>query len=208
MCAHTILEISKHAHELLKACLPIISGLIFFGTQEEDENINKMWKETWDDLLPNSTNGIKLYFEQINTLLSQSLNSQSWNIRKQAAVSYSLIATTLSNFFFLFLFLFFLFFFLSKGNKIIEFIDKTEEDRKVLENYSGPIISQLCEILTGRVWKGKELLLQSLCDVAITSKNSVDPKPIFDVILFLIFFFFFHFSYSFHFKFFRLFGEK
>jgi len=143
MSGITLLEISRQAVESLKKVLSEAAPLIFFGMHDEDESIQKVFREVWEDTTRGLANGIRVYLNEILDLLLKGIESQLWNTRKQAALAISTIVVTLDK---------------DSGSKV-----------DLLKN-SEHLLLKLSDALTGRTWKGKEAVLKAFCDVVIASK--------------------------------------
>lgn len=166
-----MLEISRQAVDVLKRCASDASPLIFFGMHDEDEATQKIWSETWEDITQGLASGLRLHLPEIVTFLLKVMDMPSWNMRKQAAVSLSTAATALGwDCFFAFLLftsLFFFFFCLSSHSLLVE---KNTEARESFYPLATDTLVKLMGLLAGRTWKGKETVLQALCNVCMCAK--------------------------------------
>ena len=139
----TMLEIARQAIEALKKCTTEATPLVFFGMHDEDENVQKIWSEIWEDLTQGMALGLRQNLSEIITFLIKALETQSWLTRKQAAISLSTAVTTL---------------------------EKSRESQEIFLPLAPQTLAKLVDILAGRTWKGKEAVLQALTDVCVCSK--------------------------------------
>lgn len=103
-CGLTLAAISQYNPDVLKRHAALALPLAFFAMHEkEPENTDKtekktsMWEEVWIDATPGTEAGLRLYLEEIVSLLGETITSQSWSTKAQAAAAMSSVASTLKD---------------------------------------------------------------------------------------------------------------
>jgi len=140
MAAVVLKEISNHASDQIKDnCLKIVLPLAIFGSCDPDENINKIWRDVWDDNTAGSIGAMKLYMDEITTFINDNLVSNSWRVKKQAACTLIEVTKTIDSY---------------------------------IEKKLDVLMPTLINGLSGRIWDGKESMLQAFAVVTIACKNS------------------------------------
>ena len=62
----------------------------FLGARSEDTL--KLWRETWQEVVPGTESGIRLYLAELVGVTCPALSTQSWHIKAQAAAAIATIA--------------------------------------------------------------------------------------------------------------------
>lgn len=133
--------ISNFANDTLNANGSIFLPLTFIGKHDLNDDIAKNFNKVWSDCTSSSVNSIKLYFPEIIALIKSHIQSQTFSLRKTIALS------------------------------IIEIIDTLDTKINDLNPTSlKELYELLLESLNGRVYDGKEKLLDSL--VKLSCKSS------------------------------------
>ncbi|XP_004711095.2 proteasome adapter and scaffold protein ECM29 [Echinops telfairi] len=97
-CALTIHAIGRYGPDVLKNHAKEVLPLAFLGMHEiaadeksEQEECN-LWTEVWQENVPGSFGGIRLYLQELITITQKALQSQSWKMKAQGAVAMASIA--------------------------------------------------------------------------------------------------------------------
>lgn len=132
--------ISNFANDTLHSNASIFLPLSFIGKHDLNEEIAKNFNKVWSDSTSSSVSALKLYFPEIISLIKLHIQSQAFSLRKTIALS------------------------------IIEIIDTLDTRINDLNpSYLKELYDLLLESLTGRVYEGKEKLLDSLVNLACKS---------------------------------------
>ncbi|KAK5644780.1 hypothetical protein RI129_006080 [Pyrocoelia pectoralis] len=98
-CAQTIQAISNYNQEILKQYSSLVLPWVFFAMHEEktpeNENTIALWNEIWSENSPGTEYGIRQNLKLISDVLKTTLESQSWNMKAQAATAISTVAVKL-----------------------------------------------------------------------------------------------------------------
>lgn len=102
-CALTIHAIGRYSPDVLKNHAKEVLPLAFLGMHEiadeeksEKEECN-MWTEVWQENVPGSFGGIRLYLQELITITQKALQSQSWKMKAQGAIAMASIAKQTSS---------------------------------------------------------------------------------------------------------------
>uniref|UniRef100_A0A2K6TQP9 Proteasome adapter and scaffold protein ECM29 n=1 Tax=Saimiri boliviensis boliviensis TaxID=39432 RepID=A0A2K6TQP9_SAIBB len=102
-CALTIHAIGRYSPDVLKNHAKEVLPLAFLGMHEiadeeksEKEECN-LWTEVWQENVPGSFGGIRLYLQELITITQKALQSQSWKMKAQGAVAMASIAKQTSS---------------------------------------------------------------------------------------------------------------
>jgi proteasome component ECM29 len=132
--------ISNFANDQFQSNAALFLPLAFIGKHDLNEEIAKNFGRVWSDSTSSSVNAIKLYFPEILTLIKQHIQTQTFSLRKTIALS------------------------------IIEIIDTLDTRLTELNpTHLNELYSLLLESLIGRVYEGKEKLLDSLVKLSCKS---------------------------------------
>ncbi|CAO3572429.1 unnamed protein product [Mortierella alpina] len=93
--AITVREISKNASDRFKEVASAILPIVYYGSFDASKDIAGIWKDVWEEHTTGSASAVKLYADEIVTLLSTQLTSTSWNSKKQSAVALKAVATVM-----------------------------------------------------------------------------------------------------------------
>uniref|UniRef100_A0A2K5PCG1 Proteasome adapter and scaffold protein ECM29 n=2 Tax=Cebus imitator TaxID=2715852 RepID=A0A2K5PCG1_CEBIM len=102
-CALTIHAIGRYSPDVLKNHAKEVLPLAFLGMHEiaDDEKSEKeecnLWTEVWQENVPGSFGGIRLYLQELITITQKALQSQSWKMKAQGAVAMASIAKQTSS---------------------------------------------------------------------------------------------------------------
>ncbi|XP_062334026.1 proteasome adapter and scaffold protein ECM29 [Osmerus eperlanus] len=99
-CALTVHAISHYSPDVLKAHASVALPLAFLGMhqapgseEEKGENHDAgLWAEVWQDHVPGSFGGIRLYMTELIAITQKALQSQSWKMKAQGAAAMASIA--------------------------------------------------------------------------------------------------------------------
>ncbi|XP_052776475.1 LOW QUALITY PROTEIN: proteasome adapter and scaffold protein ECM29-like [Mya arenaria] len=102
-CGLTLHAISQQSSDILKRHASLTMPLAFLAMHElaKDGSSNKgddslsLWEEVWTEVTPGTEGGIKLYLAEIVSLLQETIQSQSWATKAQAARAISTVADKL-----------------------------------------------------------------------------------------------------------------
>lgn len=102
-CALTIHAIGRYSPDVLKNHAKEVLPLAFLGMHEiadeeksEKEECN-MWTEVWQENVPGSFGGIRLYLQELITITQKALQSQSWKMKAQGAIAMASISKQTSS---------------------------------------------------------------------------------------------------------------
>lgn len=91
--------ISLHSSDTAKAFAADLLPLVFLAmhAKPEDEGARsedtlKLWRETWQEVVPGTESGIRLYLAELVGVTCPALSTQSWHIKAQAAAAIATIA--------------------------------------------------------------------------------------------------------------------
>ncbi|ELW70579.1 Proteasome-associated protein ECM29 like protein [Tupaia chinensis] len=102
-CALTIHAIGRYSPDVLKNHAKEVLPLAFLGMHEivDEEKSEKeecsLWTEVWQENVPGSFGGIRLYLQELITITQKALQSQSWKMKAQGAVAMASIAKQTSS---------------------------------------------------------------------------------------------------------------
>ncbi|XP_078427300.1 proteasome adapter and scaffold protein ECM29 [Cetorhinus maximus] len=97
-CALTVHAISRHSPDIIKHHAAVALPLAFLGMHEipdEDKgetSESDLWTEAWQENVPGSFGGIRLYMQELITITQKALQSQSWKMKAQGAAAMASIA--------------------------------------------------------------------------------------------------------------------
>ncbi|KAB0794456.1 hypothetical protein PPYR_11295 [Photinus pyralis] len=98
-CAQTIQAVSNYNQEILKQYASSVLPWVFFAMHEEKtpetEGTITIWNEIWSENSPGTEYGIRQNLKPISDVLKEALESQSWNMKAQAATAISTVAVKL-----------------------------------------------------------------------------------------------------------------
>ncbi|KAK3091483.1 hypothetical protein FSP39_020174, partial [Pinctada imbricata] len=112
-CGQTLHAMSTHSPDILKRHATLAMPLAFFAMHEKksgkytfmkkkrlkkhsDDNLS-IWEEVWLEVTPGTEAGLRLYIQEIVQLLGETIESQSWNTKAQAASAMSTVASKLQS---------------------------------------------------------------------------------------------------------------
>uniref|UniRef100_F6S581 Proteasome adapter and scaffold protein ECM29 n=1 Tax=Equus caballus TaxID=9796 RepID=F6S581_HORSE len=100
-CALTIHAIGRYSPDVLKNHAKEVLPLAFLGMheiadEEKSEECN-LWTEVWQENVPGSFGGIRLYLQELITISQKALQSQSWKMKAQGAIAMASIAKQTSS---------------------------------------------------------------------------------------------------------------
>ncbi|KAL8203023.1 UNVERIFIED_CONTAM: hypothetical protein K2H54_036013, partial [Gekko kuhli] len=97
-CALTVHAIGRYSPDVLKNQAKLVLPLAFLGMHEvpeeekgEKEDGNR-WTEVWQENVPGTYGGIRLYMEELIAITQKALQSQSWKMKAQGASAMASIA--------------------------------------------------------------------------------------------------------------------
>ncbi|XP_059781269.1 proteasome adapter and scaffold protein ECM29 isoform X1 [Balaenoptera ricei] len=102
-CALTIHAIGRYSPDVLKNHAKEVLPLAFLGMHEiaDEEKAEKeecnLWTEVWQENVPGSFGGIRLYLQELITITQKALQSQSWKMKAQGAIAMASIAKQTSS---------------------------------------------------------------------------------------------------------------
>uniref|UniRef100_A0A673A0I8 Ecm29 proteasome adaptor and scaffold n=1 Tax=Sphaeramia orbicularis TaxID=375764 RepID=A0A673A0I8_9TELE len=93
-CALTVHAISHYSPDVLKGHAGVALPLAFLGMHQEpgpDEEKGEshdasLWAEVWQENVPGSFGGIRLYMTELIAITQKALQSQSWKMKAQGAI--------------------------------------------------------------------------------------------------------------------------
>ncbi|XP_057700353.1 proteasome adapter and scaffold protein ECM29 isoform X2 [Corythoichthys intestinalis] len=99
-CALTVHAISHYSPDVLKAHAGVALPLAFLGMHqapgtEEDKGESQdatLWGEVWQENVPGSFGGIRLYMTELIAITQKALQSQSWKMKAQGAAAMATVA--------------------------------------------------------------------------------------------------------------------
>ncbi|KAG0202738.1 hypothetical protein BGX28_004843 [Mortierella sp. GBA30] len=148
--AITVREISKNASDRFKDVASAILPTVYYGSFDPNRDVGNIWKDIWEEQTTGSSSAVKLYADEIITLLSAQLTSASWNAKKQSAIS------------------------LKAASEMIDFCTPLFPD---LTKYAEDLLALVVDGLSGRTWQGKEHVVDLLPALALSLKPYLDGKP-------------------------------
>ncbi|XP_012878678.1 PREDICTED: proteasome-associated protein ECM29 homolog [Dipodomys ordii] len=102
-CALTIHAIGRYSPDVLKNHAKEVLPLAFLGMHEiiDEEKSEKeecdLWTEVWQENVPGSFGGIRLYLPELIAITQKALQSQSWKMKAQGAIAMASIAKQTSS---------------------------------------------------------------------------------------------------------------
>lgn len=102
-CGLTLHAISQQSPDTLRRHATLAMPLAFLAMHEKKEEKSKVrdemsiWEEVWLEITPGTEGGIKLYLSEIVQLLQETLQSQSWATKAQAAAAMTTVAEKLGS---------------------------------------------------------------------------------------------------------------
>lgn len=97
-CALTIHAIGRYSPDVLKNQAKNVLPLAFLGMHEiseeekEDKEEANLWTEVWQENVPGTSGGLRLYMEELIAITQKALQSQSWKMKAQGAAAMASIA--------------------------------------------------------------------------------------------------------------------
>ncbi|XP_067297916.1 proteasome adapter and scaffold protein ECM29 [Pseudorasbora parva] len=97
-CCLVVHAISHYSPDVLKAHAGVALPLAFLGMHQEPEEEKgesaeaNLWAEVWQDHVPGSFGGIRLYMTELIAITQRALQSQSWKMKAQGAAAMATIA--------------------------------------------------------------------------------------------------------------------
>uniref|UniRef100_A0A672ZZU8 Ecm29 proteasome adaptor and scaffold n=1 Tax=Sphaeramia orbicularis TaxID=375764 RepID=A0A672ZZU8_9TELE len=99
-CALTVHAISHYSPDVLKGHAGVALPLAFLGMHQEpgpDEEKGEshdasLWAEVWQENVPGSFGGIRLYMTELIAITQKALQSQSWKMKAQGAAAMATVA--------------------------------------------------------------------------------------------------------------------
>ncbi|KAK3507508.1 hypothetical protein QTP70_027439 [Hemibagrus guttatus] len=96
-CCLTVHAISQYSPDVLKAHACVALPLAFLGMhQQPDEQGDSadanLWAEVWQEHVPGSFGGIRLYMTELIAITQRALQSQSWKMKSQGGAAMATIA--------------------------------------------------------------------------------------------------------------------
>ncbi|NXD27831.1 ECM29 protein, partial [Spelaeornis formosus] len=97
-CALTVHAMGRYSPDVLKNHAKQVLPLAFLGMHEvpEEEKGEKenstLWTEVWQENVPGTQGGIRLYLQELISITQKALQSQSWKMKAQGAVAMASIA--------------------------------------------------------------------------------------------------------------------
>ncbi|XP_072239435.1 proteasome adapter and scaffold protein ECM29 [Leuresthes tenuis] len=99
-CALTVHAISHYSPDVLKGHAGVALPLAFLGMhqapgpdEEKGESHDAtLWAEVWQENVPGSFGGIRLYMTELITITQKALQSQSWKMKAQGAAAMATVA--------------------------------------------------------------------------------------------------------------------
>lgn len=107
-CAHTEIEnrsgsclafneISKHSNDCIKQFDEKILPVAFFGCRDHEESVAKIWNDVWENNVGSTRNAVSKYLPQLIDLVGENISSNSWDIKKQAAMTLADMAKSIKS---------------------------------------------------------------------------------------------------------------
>ncbi|RXN25525.1 proteasome-associated ECM29-like protein [Labeo rohita] len=97
-CCLVVHAISHYSPDVLKAHAGVALPLAFLGMHQEPEEEKgesaeaNLWSEVWQEHVPGSFGGIRLYMTELIAITQRALQSQSWKMKAQGAAAMATIA--------------------------------------------------------------------------------------------------------------------
>ncbi|KTG44626.1 hypothetical protein cypCar_00002853 [Cyprinus carpio] len=97
-CCLAVHAISHYSPDVLKAHAGVALPLAFLGMHQEPEEEKgesaeaNLWSEVWQEHVPGSFGGIRLYMTELIAITQRALQSQSWKMKAQGASAMATIA--------------------------------------------------------------------------------------------------------------------
>ncbi|XP_059409867.1 proteasome adapter and scaffold protein ECM29-like isoform X1 [Carassius carassius] len=97
-CCLVVHAISHYSPDVLKAHAGVALPLAFLGMHQEPEEEKgesaeaNLWSEVWQEHVPGSFGGIRLYMTELIAVTQRALQSQSWKMKAQGASAMATIA--------------------------------------------------------------------------------------------------------------------
>uniref|UniRef100_A0A8C0J6E6 Ecm29 proteasome adaptor and scaffold n=1 Tax=Chelonoidis abingdonii TaxID=106734 RepID=A0A8C0J6E6_CHEAB len=97
-CALTVHAIGRYSPDVLKNHAKQVLPLAFLGMHEVpdeekgEKDDSNLWTEVWQENVPGTYGGIRLYMQELITITQKALQSQSWKMKAQGAAAMSSIA--------------------------------------------------------------------------------------------------------------------
>lgn len=96
-CCLTVHSISHYSPDVLKAHAGVALPLAFLGMHQQNDEQgasgnSDLWAEVWQEHVPGSFGGIRLYMTELIAITQRALQSQSWKMKAQGGVAMATIA--------------------------------------------------------------------------------------------------------------------
>ncbi|OXB60778.1 hypothetical protein ASZ78_016829 [Callipepla squamata] len=97
-CALTVHAMGRYSPDVVKNHAKLVLPLAFLGMHEvpDEEKGEKddstLWAEVWQENVPGTQGGIRLYMQELIAITQKALQSQSWKMKAQGAAAMSSIA--------------------------------------------------------------------------------------------------------------------
>uniref|UniRef100_A0A3Q3WNZ9 Uncharacterized protein n=1 Tax=Mola mola TaxID=94237 RepID=A0A3Q3WNZ9_MOLML len=99
-CVLTVHAISHYSPDVLKAHAGVALPLAFLGMHQApfpdeekgESHDSELWAEVWQENVPGSFGGIRLYMTELITITQTALQSQSWKMKAQGAAAMATVA--------------------------------------------------------------------------------------------------------------------
>ncbi|XP_062509489.1 proteasome adapter and scaffold protein ECM29-like [Corticium candelabrum] len=92
-CGWVFQSFAQHSMDTLMNFSAQILPIAFLAMHQRNENENTdIWSEVWDDATPGTEGGLRLYLDDILSLVCPLLESQSWQTKSQAARAMETVA--------------------------------------------------------------------------------------------------------------------
>lgn len=85
--AVTAVEITRFATDRANSIATVLVPLIFFGEHDPEADLNKLWKQAWENLTSGTRSQVTLYADEILEFTQGLLSSSSWKIKQTAALT-------------------------------------------------------------------------------------------------------------------------
>lgn len=85
--AVTAVEITRFATDRANSVATAIVPLLFFGEHDPEENLNKLWKQAWENLTSGTRSLVTMYADEILEFVQPLLTSSSWKVKQTAALT-------------------------------------------------------------------------------------------------------------------------
>jgi proteasome component ECM29 len=133
LAADIMRAISLHATDRFSSFAADLLPFIFLAKHDSEENVQKSFKETWDDHVAGPRT-VSLYLKEILTLSEEHLESRQWAIKHTAAKTIADVVLSITS---------------AVGSENIE-----PQNAKVI----WPVLDKA---LSGKSWEGKEVVLKA-----------------------------------------------